>query len=96
MKDVSNNHNPTALQRLRHGVPRREKAGKREQIQQTLTGMAVKSIAPIEHHGALAHLLQVMRQLLRDTRGTVAHHQHIGPHGHVGARRVENAFPFAE
>ena len=96
MKDVSNNHNPASLQGLRHGVLRREKAGKGEQIQQSLTGMAMKSIAPIEHHGALTHLLQIQRQLLWHTGGTVAHHQHVGPHGHVSARRVENAFPFAE
>ena len=70
--------------------------GKSEQIQQSLTGMTVKSITPIEHHGALTHLLQIQRQLLRYTGGTVAHHQNVGPHGHVGARCVENAFPFAE
>ena len=96
MEDVTDNHDAASLQRFWHGVLRGEMPSKGEQIQKTLTGMAVETITPIEHHSAPTDLLQVQRQLLRHSGGTVAHHQNVGPHGHVDARRVEIAFSFAE
>ena len=96
MQDVANNHNATALQGLRHRMLGGEMARQGVEIEQPLAGMAVQPITTVEHNRAFPGSLKVLRQLLRHTRGTMPHHQHISPHGDVGARRIQNALPFAE
>ena len=96
MKNVSHDHNPFSLQNLRQGMGWIEMPCQRVQIKQPLAGMAVKAIATIEHHRALSGLIQSCCKLLRDARGAVAHHQHIGTHSHIRPGCIENAFSFAQ
>ena len=75
---------------------RRKMTCKRKQIQQTLTGVAVEAITAIEHCDSLTSGVERFGQLLRHSGGAMPYHQQLGPHGHIGAHGVQQAFPFAQ
>jgi len=58
--------------------------------------MAVQAIAGIEHGDPFTGPVQVGRQALGHPGAAVAHHQHVGAHGHVGAGRIQQALALAE
>ena len=94
MQHVANNHDPLAGQRLKRGGLRVEMTRQGEEIQQGLAGVAMQAITGIENGCAAASRLKISGQFRRHTRAAVAHHQHIGPHGHVSAGGIEQAFAF--
>ena len=96
MQDVSNNHDSFTLKDPRSGLGRVELASQGVEIEQSLTGMTVQTVTAIEDHGAVSGLLECCRQLLRHPCGTVANHQNIGPHGDIGAGRIEHTLPLAQ
>ena len=71
-------------------------AGEGEQIEQALAGVAMQAIAAIEHRHPLAAGLQASGQAGGHAGTAVAHHQQVGPHGHVGAGGVEQALALAQ
>ena len=58
--------------------------------------MAVQAIASIEHRDPLTGTVELGRQALGHPGAAMAHHQHIGAHGHVGAGRIEQALALAQ
>ena len=96
MQHVADDDDATAGQAGGGGVARLEMARQREQIEQTLAGMAVQAVAGVEHRHPPARPLQVAGQAAGHAGATVAHHQNVGPHGHVGEGGIQQALPLAE
>jgi hypothetical protein len=85
MEHITNNHNAAPDQGRWRGGARSEMAGQGKEIKQPLAGVAMQAIATIQHRHPLAAGLQVPGQAGGHTGAAVAHHQQVGPHGHVGA-----------